>query len=245
MADERQNPELKILISGMIFASKSPVSIKQLRKTLASVAEAYDDMTMNYGMPREKELLAVIEELQKDCDASPLGFELAEVSGGYRYQTKSECGPWLRFLLDIGKPNRLSRPALETLAIIAYRQPVTRGEIEEVRGVASDYVIRSLMEMQLIKIVGRSELPGRPMLLGTTDLFLQHFGLKGINELPGGDELGRLPLHAQQEIPLPSEATPSQDADQPDPASDDYQDTAADSAGEEPGIAEPTEEAPS
>ena len=115
-----------------------------------------------------------------------------EVANGFRFENDSSCGPWLRHLLERGRPTRLSRPALETLAIIAYRQPVMRSEIEAVRGVAVDQIIRNLLEMQLIKIVGRSELPGRPWQFGTTQKFLEHFGLKNLMDLPGVEELRRM-----------------------------------------------------
>jgi segregation and condensation protein B len=119
-------------------------------------------------------------------------------------------------MLDVGKPTKLSRPALETLAIIAYRQPISRAEMEGVRGVTVDHVLRMLMEMQLIKIVGRSELPGRPMLYGTTQLFLEHFGLKDIKQLPGIEELARMEVQKRKETPAPvQEAAPTEPVSQP------------------------------
>ncbi len=211
MAKNDNIPDLKALVSGMIFAADEAVTIRQIRKAMVDTADVYEEGTVKYAGTKDKQIKIVIEEIMKSLDESGVGFELVEVSGGYRYQSKVDCGPWLRFLLDVGKPNRLSRPALETLAITAYRQPCTRAEIEGVRGVAADSVIRSLMEMQLVKIVGRSELPGRPMLLGTTDSFLAHFGLKTISELPGVAELSRFPVQTQDEIGLET-STPSDSA---------------------------------
>jgi segregation and condensation protein B len=101
------------------------------------------------------------------------------------------CGPFVRSLLEKNQTVRLSKPALETLAIVAYRQPCLRSEIEEVRGVSVDAVLRKLIEMQLIRVVRRSELPGRPWLFGTTQKFLEHFGINTIDELPGAEELKR------------------------------------------------------
>lgn len=126
-----------------------------------------------------------IVELQEYFKNMNMGMELVEISGGYRFQTASDCGRWVRKMLNKGKPTRLARPAIETLAIIAYRQPVSRSEIEGIRGVSAGHVIKALMEMQLVRIIGRSDLPGRPFLFGTTNAFLDHFGLKSLKELEG------------------------------------------------------------
>ncbi len=125
----------------------------------------------------------VIKDIQDDFHRLGLGMELVEVAGGYRFQTAPDCGKWVRKMLNKGKPTRLARPAIETLAIIAYRQPVARSEIESIRGVCAGHVIKALMEMQLVRIIGRSDLPGRPFLFGTTPAFLDHFGLSSLNEL--------------------------------------------------------------
>ncbi|MCL1856786.1 MAG: SMC-Scp complex subunit ScpB [Kiritimatiellaeota bacterium] len=122
-------------------------------------------------------------ELQRVLRDANVGMDVVEVSGGYRLQTHPECGPWVRKMLNRGKPTRLSRPTIETLAIIAYRQPIARSEIESIRGVSVGHVIKALMEMQLVRITGRSELPGRPFLFGTTTAFLDHFGLKDLDDL--------------------------------------------------------------
>ncbi|MGI5869876.1 MAG: SMC-Scp complex subunit ScpB [Kiritimatiellia bacterium] len=129
------------------------------------------------------ELCKVVVGLQRKFHELDCGFELVEVSGGYRFQTASDCGKWVRKMLNKGKPTSLSRPAIETLAIIAYRQPVARSEIESIRGVSASHVIKALMEMQLVRIIGRSDLPGRPFLFGTTPAFLDHFGLKSLKDL--------------------------------------------------------------
>lgn len=124
-----------------------------------------------------------IEDIRTQLAAAGLGIELVEINGGYRFQTAAPCGPWVRQMLNKGRATVLSRPSIETLAIIAYRQPVTRSEIESVRGVNAGHVIKALMEMQLVRIVGRSDLPGRPFLFGTTPQFLEHFGLKSLSDL--------------------------------------------------------------
>jgi segregation and condensation protein B len=124
--------------------------------------------------------LATLEQEMRQCRA---GFALAEAAGGFRLHSDPACARWLKHLLKMERPRRLSRPALETLAIVAYRQPVTKAQIEAVRGVGVDHLIKALMELQLIRIGGRSELPGRPLLYGTTQLFLDHFGIKHLGEL--------------------------------------------------------------
>jgi segregation and condensation protein B len=106
-----------------------------------------------------------------------------EIGGAFRFQSEACCSRWLRCLLRKDRPSRLSRPALETLAIIAYRQPIAKSEIEGIRGVTVDHILKALMELHLVRIVGRSDLPGRPFLYGTTATFLEHFGLKNLNEL--------------------------------------------------------------
>lgn len=129
------------------------------------------------------ELRKAVEAIRASLKNSGLGIELVEINGGYRFQTAAVCGPWVRQMLNKGRATVLSRPSIETLAIIAYRQPVSRSEIESVRGVNAGHVIKALMEMQLVRIVGRSDLPGRPFLFGTTPQFLEHFGLKSLDDL--------------------------------------------------------------
>lgn len=132
---------------------------------------------------REKQIREGFLRLQELVRQAGVGMEVVEVSGGYRIQTAPDCARWVRQMLNRGKPKQLSRPMIETLAIIAYRQPIARSEIESIRGVGVGHVIKSLMEMQLVRIIGRSDLPGRPFLFGTTSTFLEHFGLKNLNEL--------------------------------------------------------------
>jgi len=125
----------------------------------------------------------ILEDMQRRFDDLKLGIELVEIAGAYRFQTDASCGKWVRRMLNKGKPARLPRSAIETLAIIAYRQPVTRSEIESIRGVGAGHVIKALMEMQLVRIIARSDLPGRPFLFGTTPTFLTHFGLSSLKDL--------------------------------------------------------------
>jgi segregation and condensation protein B len=176
-------PELKEIAGAMIFGFNRPLSIKEIVKCLKDVAATQGEETAAFGSVRESDIAGVVEDLKSSLETAQCGFKITEVGGGYKLQSDVRCGKWLKHLLESGRAGRLSRPALETLAIIAYRQPVARSEIEAVRGVAVDHVIKTLLEIQLVRIVCRSELPGRPFLYGTTQLFLEHFGLRDLNEL--------------------------------------------------------------
>lgn len=189
---ETTQVELKQILGSIIFAARQPMTVGAIRKVLQETAEINREEAAAYSGMKESEIKASLHQLQIECDTGKTGVHLIESAEGFRFRSDPAGGPWIRHMLNVGKPTRLSRPALETLAIIAYRQPISRAELEGVRGVAVDHVIRMLMEMQLIKIVGRSELPGRPMLYGTTALFLEHFGLKDVTELPGITELARM-----------------------------------------------------
>lgn len=165
-------------------------AIAQFAEADAAAAAATPEKRPELKMVSDKVMVCTlsavkkaIAELQEYFKNMNMGMELVEISGGYRFQTSSDCGRWVRKMLNKGKPSRLARPAIETLAIIAYRQPVSRSEIEGIRGVSAGHVIKALMEMQLVRIIGRSDLPGRPFLFGTTPAFLDHFGLKSLKEL--------------------------------------------------------------
>ena len=188
MSSQDRVPELKEVLGAMIFAAKRPLSVREMRGCLDEVARDIGGETKPFAGLKEAQIVAGLDGLRHSLQAQGGGFKLAEVHGGFRLQSDHRCGHWLKHLLN-HKPSRLSRPGLETLAIIAYRQPLTRGEVERIRGVAVDHVVRMLMEMQLVRIVGRSELPGRPFLYGTTQAFLDHFGLKHLDELSEVDIL--------------------------------------------------------
>ncbi|MBN2301098.1 MAG: SMC-Scp complex subunit ScpB [Lentisphaerae bacterium] len=183
MSESNVLPELKQIIGAMIFGADRSLNIKEMRKCLLEVASEYGGETSAFGSVKDTDIRNALSELTEDLKIRKTGFHLVELAGGFRLQSDVACGKWLRHLLKIGKPNRLSRPALETLAIIAYRQPVSRPDIESIRGVNVDHIVRTLMELQLVKITGRSHLPGKPFLYGTTQAFLEHFGLKNLNEL--------------------------------------------------------------
>ncbi|MDQ6654941.1 MAG: SMC-Scp complex subunit ScpB, partial [Verrucomicrobiota bacterium] len=137
-------------------------------------------------------------------------FQLIEKADGWQLASDPAYATWVRQLFPAAKPQRLSAPALETLAIVAYRQPITRADIEAVRGVAVDGMLQSLMERGLVKIAGRAEVPGRPLLYETTQFFLEHFGLRNLDELPNADELRRryLPTATPPAAPVTPTETP-------------------------------------
>lgn len=192
MSDVEILPELKEIIGAMLFVARQPLTLGDLKRVMAQVAETQGGITKDYAKASEADLGAALQQLKTDLIERKVGLEISEVANGFRMENNALCGPWLRHLLEKGRPSRLSRPALETLAIIAYRQPCTRADIEKVRGVAVDQIIRNLLELQLIRITGRSELPGRPWLFGTTQRFLEHFGLRDVDDLPSVQELRRL-----------------------------------------------------
>ena len=177
---------LQQVVGALIFGADRAISIDEIRKCLVSVAEQDSEKNETirlFADTSPREISDVIIGIGKELSRIGMGVELEEVNGAYRFQTQAASGRWLRNLLKADRPNRLSHPALETLAIIAYRQPISKSEVVAIRGVTIDHIIKSLMELHLIRIVGRSELPGRPFLYGTTPSFLEHFGLRNLKEL--------------------------------------------------------------
>ncbi|MGD0948903.1 MAG: SMC-Scp complex subunit ScpB [Candidatus Binatia bacterium] len=169
---------LERIIESVLFAAGTPVSLRRLVEILDG--------------PTSKEVLAAVRRLLQEYALGRRGIQLREVAGGYQFRTARENAEWVRAVFR-EKPSRLGRAALETLAIVAYKQPVTRAEIEAVRGVDVDGVLSTLLSRRLIKIEGRKETVGRPLLYGTTAEFLEVFGLKDLNELPSLKELGPAP----------------------------------------------------
>jgi segregation and condensation protein B len=210
-------PEVKQIAGALLFAAKLPLSAAEIRKVLRQVAETRGGAAKDFAEVSEADVHAAVDQLRRDLEAAHVGVHVVEVANGYRLQNDLHCGPWLRHMLERGKANRLTKPALETLAIIAYRQPAMRSEIEAVRGVAVDQVLRNLVDLGLVKIVGRSELPGRPWLFGTSQKFLEYFGLKNVQDLPGVEELRRMEAEqkargAPTESALVSEEEPAPEA---------------------------------
>ena len=184
-------PELKQIVGALLFAAKEPLTVKRMRKAMIETGNGFGGPYEQYAKATDKQIVGAIEQLQEDLEKAKVGLEVALVAGAYRLQNDAACGPFVRSLLEKKQTMRLSKPAVENLAIVAYRQPCLRSEIEEVRGVSVDAVLRKLIDMQLVRVVKRSELPGRPWLFGTTQRFLEHFGINDINDLPGAQELKR------------------------------------------------------
>ena len=177
---------LQKIVGSLLFASESPLSAADLRECIRSVKpEEGDDADVMsvYGSCTSREIENALRGLEKELERGETGFKLVNSGGTYRLQTVPECGRYVRALLHLDRPSRLSRASLETLAIIAYRQPISKAEIEQIRGVSVDTMVKTLTDLQLVRLVGRSELPGHPYLYGTTPLFLEHFGLSSLQQL--------------------------------------------------------------
>jgi segregation and condensation protein B len=186
---------LKVVVEALLFSSQRPLSPKELANTIR--------LGLEYTSQEEQERLAgtneegvknALIELQKEYQDLGRAFQLVEQVNGWQLATKAEHQAWVRQLFPELRPTRLSPPALETLAIIAYRQPVTKADIEAIRGVAVDGVVQRLLDVGMIKIGGRAEVPGRPLLYETTHHFMEHFGIKNLDELPNASELRYVPL---------------------------------------------------
>jgi segregation and condensation protein B len=191
--------EVRAIVEALVFASPHPLTPREIGKVLP-------------GVPKE-EWQNALEDLMADYARGGRGLQMVEVAGGFQITTRPEMNEYVRELLDPRAPTRLSIQALETLAVIAYKQPVTLPEVIELRGVKSGGVLKTLLEKRLIKIVGRKEVVGRPMLYGTSKEFLLHFGLKDLAELPKieefaevlGEEVDVAGLKRAIEAPLPTE----------------------------------------
>jgi segregation and condensation protein B len=187
--------ELKFILESLLFSAQKPLTPAELREILTNAAEAEgaDAVAKTFKKVKESELTAALEALAKDHEAAARSYRLACVAGAWQFVTQPEFAPWLKALVGIkARPTRLSLPALETLAIIAYRQPVTRAEVEQIRGVNVDGVMQTLTERDLVTQVGRAEVVGRPVTYGTTALFLEYFGLRSLEDLPAADELRKI-----------------------------------------------------
>jgi segregation and condensation protein B len=200
--------ELKFILESLLFSAQKPLSVKELRDVLAAAAEAEDaDPTAkSLAKIKESELTAALEQLAREHETAARSYRLACVAGAWQFVTQPEFSPWLKALVGQKiRPPRLSQPALETLAIIAYRQPITRAAVEQIRGVNVDGVMQTLMERGLVEGVGRADVVGRPPTYGTTPLFLEYFGLRGLEGLPAADELRRIVV---EKPPAPVTAEP-------------------------------------
>ena len=188
-------PRLHHVIEAILFASQKAVTPKELAAHLKSAATAEPtSVAAAFARIKERDIHEALEELQAEVAASGRAYQVRETATGWLLSSAPGFAPWLRALYPEAKPTRLSAPALETLAIIAYLQPIARADMEAVRGVAVDGVMQTLLDRGLVKIAGRAEVPGRPLLYATTQYFLDHFGLKNLDELPNAAELRHIPL---------------------------------------------------
>jgi segregation and condensation protein B len=198
--------ELRAIVEALVFASPQPVTGREIGKVLAGLS--------NEAWQR------ALAELKQDYAREGRGLQLVEVAGGWQITTRPEYHEWVRELIDPKAPTRLSIQALETLAVIAYKQPITLPEIIELRGVRSGGVVKTLLEKRLIRIVGRKEVVGRPILYGTSREFLLHFGLRDLAELPKveefaevlGEEVDVAGLKKAIEAPRPQEVSLADEA---------------------------------
>jgi segregation and condensation protein B len=177
------------VVEALLFVAEEPLPLARLQEVLADEDPAATEAT--------------IRELAERLEEEGRGLMVQEVAGGFRLATRPEAHAWIQRLQQV-KPAKLSRPALETLAIIAYKQPITRAEIEAIRGVAVDGVIRTLLERGLIRMLGRKAEAGRPILYGTSTDFLEHFGFKDLGDLPSLKEIDELIGPSGAEAPSPN-----------------------------------------
>jgi segregation and condensation protein B len=204
------------VIEALLFSAQKPLPAREIVATIKAAGGDDELLPNEFAKIKETDVAAALEELKVEYISNERGFQLAEKAEGWQFVTDPKYSPWVQQLFPAPKPARLSSPALETLAIIAYRQPIARADVEAVRGVTIDGVLQTLMERGLVKIGGRAEIPGRPLLYETTQLFLDHFGLRTVDELPNVQELRTryLPIAprpepvAEEQLSAPAEQSP-------------------------------------
>jgi len=206
-------PRLSHIIEAILFASQKAVTPKELVAHLKSAAAAEPTgVASAFARIKEANLHEALLELQVEVAASGRAYQVRETATGWLLTSAPGFAPWLRALYPEAKPTRLSPSALETLAIIAYRQPIARADMEAVRGVSVDGVMQTLLDRGLVKISGRAEVAGRPLLYATTQYFLDHFGLRHLDELPNAAELRQVQLPTATPEPTESDAGEANDA---------------------------------
>ncbi len=181
--------KLTRVLEALLFSAQKPLTVRELRTTIKDAGDQDELGPNEFGKTSEAEIAAALEQLKIEYIEQERAFQLLEKAEGWQLASDPAYASWVRQLFPVRKPARLTPPALETLAIVAYRQPITRADVEAVRGVAVEGILQSLMERGLVKIGGRAEVPGRPLLYETTQFFLDHFGLRNLDELPNADEL--------------------------------------------------------
>ena len=202
--------ELKLILESILFSAQKPLSLAELRSCMKEAPDHVEEaLPKELAAPKVSAMEEALALLQQDYDSLGRSYRLACVAGSWQFVSIPEYAPWVKALVGHRpRPPRLSQAALETLAIIAYRQPLTRAEGEQIRGVAIDGVLKMLLERGLVEQAGRAEVLGRPMTFRTTELFLEYFGLKDLDDLPAADELRRIPVETPP-------ALTSEDAESP------------------------------
>ena len=188
-------PTVREIIEALLFATDEPLMLKQVVEIFSMLEENERPRKVN-----EDIVLGGIEDLNREYEQTGRVFRIVKIAGGYQFATLPVFAPWLGKMVRERSKRKLSVSALESLAVIAYKQPVTKPEIEAIRGVNADYVMHTLLERNLITIVGRAATPGRPLLYGTTKDFLKHFGLNDLSELPKPREIDELMAEAEYEV---------------------------------------------
>src|ERR1043166_6648999 len=192
-----ERKEIRSVIESLLFVADVPLTLHRLGEVINGVSK--------------EEMQSVINEFQAELENSNRGVRLVEVAGGYQMRTAKANADWIKKFLG-GRPARMSRATLETLAIIAYRHPITKAEIEAIRGVDVDGVVNTLLERDLIRAVARKDVPGRPFLYGTTQRFLELFNLKDLSELPTLKEMEEVTLPevaAEEELAVETTEEPT------------------------------------
>src|SRR4051812_13187425 len=195
--------ELKFILEAILFSAQKPLSIKEMKEVFATAPEhaESDETVRGLKKVKDKELEAALEVLAGEHEQAARSYRLVCVAGSWQFVTQPEYAPWLKALVGHRvRPPKLSQPALETLSIVAYRQPITRAEVEQIRGVAVDGVMQTLLERGLIEQVGRAEVVGRPMTYGTTSVFLEYLGLRSLEDLPAHDELRKIVVQKPESL---------------------------------------------
>jgi segregation and condensation protein B len=200
---------LSQVIEALLISAQRPLTARELAAAIKG-AGAEDELTPNeFAKTTEAEVSAALEQLKAEYIEQQRAFQLLEKAEGWQLASDPQYARWVKQLFPAAKPARLSPPALETLAIIAYRQPITRADVEAVRGVAIESVLQTIMERGLVKIAGRADVPGRPLLYETTQFFLEHFGLRNLDELPNSEELKRRDLPKAPVAATPAKTPPN------------------------------------
>lgn len=202
---------LNQVVEALLFSAQKPLSARELVSAIKGAGDSDELIPNEFSKATEAQVAGALEQLKIEYIGQGRAFQLVEKAEGWQLVSDPAYALWVRQLFPAVKPARLTPPSLETLAIVAYRQPITRADVEAVRGVAVDGVLQSLMERGLVKIAGRAEVPGRPLLYETTQFFLEHFGLRDLDELPNAEELRR------RYLPSAASAKPAAPADPPPP----------------------------